>query len=49
MGGQYERLIGFTKQTLYKSIGKSLLRFVRVRRSIIGCCNKPKQLTINIS
>ena len=24
-GGQYERLIGLTKQSLYKSIGKSLL------------------------
>ena len=32
-GGQYERLIGLTKQSLYKSI----VNMVRVRRSIVGC------------
>ena len=47
-GGQYERLIGLTKQSLYKSTGKVIVNMVRVRRSTAGCLNQLKQSTINI-
>ena len=41
-GGQYERIIGIVKQSIYKSIGKSLLSFKEldeVLREIEKCLN----------
>ena len=34
-GGQFERLIGLVKQTLYKSIGKSLLTFAEIEKVLL--------------